>query len=141
MGTIVLSDRDDTERVGIRWFIEAYHLPFQDIKIADTTEQLLSVINNHQPDVVYMELEMIPSHLFQKVVDAIQSYDCHVICTTTEPVFERAIQAIELQAKSLLVKPFSPDKLKKSPFTSCPKTASASEGRGARPKLGAANLY
>lgn len=112
MVKLVLADRDSTERIGIRWFIEAYHLPFREIVEAETAEQLLQLIINHQPQAVYIELEMIPNHLFSKIKDAVLSHDCHVICTTAEPVFERAVQAIDLQARSLLVKPISPDKLK-----------------------------
>ncbi|MDQ0255783.1 YesN/AraC family two-component response regulator [Evansella vedderi] len=112
MGKILIADRDNTERIGIRWFIESYHLPFKTIFDAKNMEEFLSIVEKEKPEVVYLELEMIPKQQLEKVIQLMRMYVQKVICITTEPVFERALQAIELEAISLFVKPVSPDTLK-----------------------------
>lgn len=109
---LLIVDRDQTERQGIKWFVQSYHLPFSMIYEAGSTEEATYVIQNYQPEVICLELEMIQDEAFANFAYLIKSHVQKVICLTTEPVFERALQAIEINAVALLVKPVSPEYLK-----------------------------
>ncbi|WP_176222226.1 helix-turn-helix domain-containing protein [Tuberibacillus sp. Marseille-P3662] len=112
MPGLLLADRDHTERMGIRWFIQSNRIPFESIGEAGNIDDTLSYIESYQPDVVCLELEMIPSNRMTDIVLTIRQYVPTVICLTVEAVFERAVQSIELHTISLLVKPLSHEQLK-----------------------------
>ncbi|EGL82760.1 response regulator receiver [Caldalkalibacillus thermarum TA2.A1] len=114
MPKLLIADRDSTERTGIKWFVTSHQFPFSQVDEAATVEQLIEHIEAQCPDVVMLELEMIPDGALAQVTHLLKTYVRRVICLTTEPVFERALQAIELEAASLLVKPLEPGRLKRA---------------------------
>ncbi|MBM7646302.1 YesN/AraC family two-component response regulator [Scopulibacillus daqui] len=116
MPSILIADRDQTERTGIRWFIQSNRLNFETIGEAAQWDEMIEYINSYQPDVVCLELEMVPSHKMTEITMLLRQYVKTVICLTAEAVFERAVQAIEFHGISLLIKPLSHEQLKKSLF-------------------------
>lgn len=114
MPGLLIADRDQTERTGIRWFIQSNRISFESIGETANIDDTIGYIERHQPDVVCLELEMIPSNRMTEMVLAIRRYVGTVICLTAEAIFERAVQAIEFQSISLLTKPLSQEQLKKS---------------------------
>ncbi|GGK24410.1 hypothetical protein GCM10010965_16480 [Caldalkalibacillus thermarum] len=95
MPKLLIADRDSTERTGIKWFVASHQLPFSQVDEAATVEQLIDYIEAQCPDVVMLELEMIPDGALAQVTHLLKTYVRRVICLTTEPVFERALQVIE----------------------------------------------
>ncbi|MFC7394198.1 helix-turn-helix domain-containing protein [Scopulibacillus cellulosilyticus] len=116
MPAILIADRDQTERTGIRWFIQSSRLNFETVAEAVHLDEMIEYINNHKPEVVCLELEMVPSYRMTEITILLRQYVQTVICLTAEAVFERAVQAIEFHSISLLIKPLSHEQLKKSLF-------------------------
>jgi two-component system response regulator YesN len=114
MSRILIADRDQTERTGMAWFIRSYQIRFEQIDQAVTIEDVIEQVERYSPSVVCIELEMIPPERLTEVMHLFQRYVKTVICLTTEAVFERALQAIELHTFALLVKPVSPARLKET---------------------------
>jgi two-component system response regulator YesN len=119
MSKILIADRDHTERTGIEWLIKSYRIRFDRIEHAADIHEVIQMIERYTPQVVCIELEMIPQDQWTQVVHLFQNYVGTVVALTTEAVFERALQAIELNAFSLLVKPLSPDRLKHVLYRAC----------------------
>lgn len=111
---LLIADRDETERAGIRWLVSAYRLGFTQVDEATDIESLLEMIERQTPDVLCVEVEMIPTASWDSFVRTVHRYAHTVVAITTEAVFERATQAIQLHAVNLLVKPLSPDQLKQT---------------------------
>lgn len=114
MYSLLIADRDPKERSGIQWLVSTYSLPFQTIDQGSFIDEVIQMIENQLPDVVILELDMIPKDAWTKVKEALSRYVQHVILMTTEATFDRAMQAIELQAKDLWLKPNSPAQIKKT---------------------------
>ncbi|MDQ0340003.1 YesN/AraC family two-component response regulator [Caldalkalibacillus uzonensis] len=119
MPKLLIADRDATERTGIKWFVASHHLPFTQVDEAADVDQLIQYVETYCPDVVVLELEMIPDAALAQVTHLLKTYVQTVICLTTESVFERALQAIELQAASLLVKPLELGRLQQALRQAC----------------------
>ncbi|MEF2291029.1 helix-turn-helix domain-containing protein [Virgibacillus dokdonensis] len=111
---ILIIDRDETERTGMEWFIRSNQLPFEHILHARNIKQANMLLSKGKPHVVILELELLSPTNFAAFATNIRRYSKSLITTTAEPVFERASQAIELQSKSLLVKPLNLTLLKKA---------------------------
>lgn len=111
---LLIMDRDETERMGIEWFVKSNQMPFQNIYHAENLRQATNILKKHQPDVVMLELEMLTKNNTEAFASHLFRYCKNLITVTAEPVFQRAIQAIELKTTSLLVKPFNLKLLKKA---------------------------
>lgn len=109
---LLIADRDSTERTGIEWLMNSYSIRFTDIRQAEDMVTLMKELEEYKPDVLFVELEMIPSIGWDVFIQAIEKYARAVIAVTAEAVFERAAQAIQLQAAGFLVKPLSPDQIR-----------------------------
>lgn len=112
MYKLLIADRDPNERAGISWLMTAYSLSLDKVIQASSVEQLIAQLELETPDIVCIELDMIPKENWKLVKDRIRKYTHKVIVSTTETTFERAMQAIELQAVELWVKPSSPLQIK-----------------------------
>src|SRR5690606_33617396 len=109
MGTILIADRDQTERFGIRWFIQSNRIHFDRVSEAGNLKDAVEYIKMYKPDVVCIELEMVPPQYMRDIALLLRQHARWTICLTAEPVYERALQAIEFHGRSLLVKPLSPE--------------------------------
>ena len=116
MASILIADRDQTERIGIRWFIQSNHIHFDSINETSRLDETIEYIKMYKPEVVCLELEMIPSDRMAETAFLLRHYVQKTICLTAEPVYERALQAIQFHCISLLVKPLSQEQLKKVLF-------------------------
>jgi two-component system, response regulator YesN len=114
MKKLLIADRDNNERIGIQWLISSYSLPFDTILLVENIEELTTTLENELPEYVIIELDMIPSNQWARFKKHIQRYTKQIIVTTTERTFERAMQAVEIQASNLLVKPHSPELIRKT---------------------------
>lgn len=111
---LLICDRDRSERDGITWLIEAYSLPFQQVAVASTYSQMQEQFRQTVFDVLCIELELIPGRCWDEFCKISKNACRRILAVTTEPTFERAMQALELGAFTLLLKPLAPDKLQDS---------------------------
>ncbi|ARA97033.1 MULTISPECIES: helix-turn-helix domain-containing protein [Geobacillus] len=129
---LVIAERDHNEREAIRWLVSAYSLPIEQVYTAATVEEMMALLEREAPELLYVELDMIPYEQWGKATSCIRLFCQRVIAVTAEATFARAKQAIDLQCVDLLVKPLEPAKLKQALRTA----ASLSAG-GERPRLDA----
>lgn len=111
---LLISDRDKQELLGIQWLISKYSFPITTIKLADQIGKVIDELENEIPDILCIELDMIPDEKWEMVKSHIHLYAKQVIAITAEATFERAMQALSVKAVDLWVKPFSPVRLKNS---------------------------
>jgi two-component system response regulator YesN len=111
---LLIADRDSTERIGIQWLITSYSMRFNEIRQSPDIVSLMKELEEYKPDILLVELEMIPPTSWGTFVYAIEKYAGTIIAVTTEAVFERACQAIQLQVSGLLLKPLSPERIRQA---------------------------
>jgi two-component system, response regulator YesN len=119
MVKLLIADRDMNERIGINWLITSYSIPFQQIYEAGSLQDVFHIIENEKPEVICMEIDMIPKEAWDSFKGLIKLYKPILIIMTAEATFERASQGIELHAQDLWVKPQSPDNIKRVLMSSC----------------------
>ncbi|MDA8353977.1 MAG: helix-turn-helix domain-containing protein [Firmicutes bacterium] len=111
---LLIADRDVNERTGLAWVVRSYPIPFSSVDTAENYEELLDKWVRELPAVVCVELDMISRDQWEVFRRLVRTYRCQVIGITAEATFERALQAIELHAEDLWVKPVSPDRIKRT---------------------------
>ncbi|WP_026574444.1 helix-turn-helix domain-containing protein [Bacillus sp. UNC438CL73TsuS30] len=109
---LLIADRDSTERNGIEWLVKSYSMRISDIHQSSDMVSLLKELEEFKPDLLLVELEMIPSTGWEIFLHKIEKFDGAIIAITTEAVFERAWQAIQIQSSGLLLKPLSPERVR-----------------------------
>ncbi|GGC83290.1 hypothetical protein GCM10007216_12370 [Thalassobacillus devorans] len=133
MYQLLIADRDRQELSGIEWLLSKYSFPISDIKQSNDLAETLNILENEQPDLLCMELDMIPEGKWEMVKAFINRHSGLTIAITIEPTFERAMQAIEISAVDLLVKPLSPSRLKSTIQQGCRQLAA--KGYDNHPKI------
>jgi two-component system, response regulator YesN len=113
MTKLLIADRDQNERSGITWLVNSYSIPFEKIVVSGSYTNVSQLIESELPDVLCVELDMIPEEYWLKFAKLIGRYGMRVIAMTAEATYERAFQAIQLHAIDLWVKPHSPDNIKR----------------------------
>lgn len=126
MVKLLIADRDQNERTGIGWLVSSFSIPFDHILLAGSVSEVFHLIEAEVPDVVCIELDMIPKDTWDSFKELTKRYIQKVIVMTAEATFERALQGIELHAYDLWVKPQSPDHIKRV-LTQCCKAVSKTE--------------
>lgn len=114
MTKLLIAERDENERIGIKWLISSYSLPFEEVLLTNSFEDTIQMIENKVPDIVCMELDMIPKEQWGRWYETVRSFVKQLVLITAEATFERAMQAIEVQAVDLWVKPNSPNQIRKT---------------------------
>ncbi len=109
---LLLADRDKEELQGIRWLLSKYSFPITNISLTDQITDVLTNLENELPDILCVELDMIPENKWEVVKTFIYRYSGQVIAITAEATFERAMQAMSIKAVDLWVKPLSPSRMK-----------------------------
>lgn len=110
---LLIADRDHNERTGISWLVKSYAIPFDHVWLAGTIQEVFQLIEAEIPDVVCIELDMIPKDSWESFKQLTKRYGETVIVMTAEATFERALEGIELHAYDLWVKPHSPDHIRR----------------------------
>ncbi|MCL7748783.1 helix-turn-helix domain-containing protein [Halalkalibacter alkaliphilus] len=109
---IVIAERDNHERVAIEWLISTYSIPINNVFVAGTVKETMALLEKELPEILYLELDMIPAENWAQIHRYVKSYSPKIIAVTAEATFERAKQAIELGIVDLLVKPLDPVKIR-----------------------------
>ncbi|MET3696824.1 AraC family two component transcriptional regulator [Bacillus oleivorans] len=113
MVKLLIADRDENERVGIKWLVSSYSIPYEEVFLARTALETIRILEKDMPEVVCVELDMFQSDAWQELQYALNRYARFCIVMTAEATFERALQAIELHAYSFWLKPILPDEIKR----------------------------
>ncbi|SEN80781.1 helix-turn-helix domain-containing protein [Lihuaxuella thermophila] len=113
MVKLLIADRDSKEREGLKWLVQAYPIPFGQVHLAGNPDELIRLLEREAPEVLCIELDMIPRSQWEQFKKHAVHFVQRVIGMTAEATFERAMQAIELHAVDLWVKPVSPDRMKR----------------------------
>lgn len=119
MYKLVIGDRDTQELTGLRWLISKYSFPISIVETVSELAEIMRVLEKELPDILFIELDMIPRDKWTLMKTFIDRYSTEVIAVTAEPTFERATEAIEIGALDLMVKPLSPLKIKNSLQKAC----------------------
>jgi len=114
MVKLLVAERDSNERIALEWLTSAYSLPIQSVLFASTIQETMALLEKEAPEILYLELDMIPYDDWPSIKHYAKLYAQKIICVTAETTFERAKQAIECQSIDLLVKPLEPMKFKQS---------------------------
>jgi YesN/AraC family two-component response regulator len=111
---IVIAERDHYERTAVEWLISTYGISIDEVCVANNMQQLLNLLGKETPEILFVELDMIPIERFEDFNLTVQKGNTKIIAATAESTFERAKQAIELGSVELLVKPHDPVKIQAS---------------------------
>ncbi|GAK05149.1 DNA-binding response regulator, AraC family [Geomicrobium sp. JCM 19037] len=106
MYQIVIADRDQQEAEGLQWLIKNNAFPVHTISTCHTLSSFVDLVETQIPDIVCIELDMIPADKWEVIRPFIQRVS-QVIVITAEPTFQKAMQALELEAINLWMKPLS----------------------------------
>jgi two-component system, response regulator YesN len=109
---LLIADRDHHERIAVEWLISTYSLPINNVFKASTLQETMTILEKEAPDILYIELDMIPNEIWPLMTRYVKSFCQKILAVTAEATFERAKQAIEWQSVDLLVKPLDPLKIK-----------------------------
>lgn len=110
---LLISERDQHERIAIEWLISAYSLPIHHVFTASTMKETMTLLEKEAPDILYIEIDMIPNENWASMTRIVKRFCNKVISISAEATFERAKQALEWQSVDLLVKPLDPIKIKR----------------------------
>lgn len=113
MVKLLIAERDSNERIALEWLTSAYSLPIYSVFFASTIQETMTLLEKEAPEILYLELDMVPFDDWPAIKHYAKLYSQKIICVTAETTFERARQAIECQSIDLLVKPIEPIKFKK----------------------------
>ncbi|MBM6616270.1 helix-turn-helix domain-containing protein [Bacillus suaedaesalsae] len=119
MTKLLIADRDRNERTGINWLVNSYAIPFEKVLLSGSVKEVIQLIESEIPDVLCLELDMIPIEKLPLIKELKNRYNMQVIAMTTEATYERAFQGIQLGVIDLWVKPLSPDVVKRVLSKSC----------------------
>ncbi|WP_082235248.1 helix-turn-helix domain-containing protein [Halobacillus massiliensis] len=114
MYKLMITDRDQQEAAGLNWLVDKYTFPISKVLQISTLAKFLDELENERPDILCLELDMIPDEKWEMVKSFVDRTVHEVIAVTAEPTFERAMQAMNLKALDLWVKPLSPNTVKRS---------------------------
>ncbi|CAI9396069.1 MULTISPECIES: helix-turn-helix domain-containing protein [unclassified Bacillus (in: firmicutes)] len=114
MFKILIADRDRQEVNGIEWLVSKYSSPDFIMEKRNELAEVLAVLETDLPDILFIELDMIPDTHWKMVQSYINRYAKKVVTLTAETTFERAMQAMSVKAVDLLVKPLTPNLVKKA---------------------------
>lgn len=109
MHTCLIVDDELPGRKGLSKLIEKYFKErLKVLDLADSIDTAVKSINQHKPDIVFLDIEMPGQNGF-KLFELIPDLDFYVIFTTA--FREYAIDAIKVSAFDYLLKPISRDEL------------------------------
>jgi two-component system, response regulator YesN len=111
-GKWLIADRDLNEREGLKWMLKTSSIPVTGIFLAANYQEFIVLFEREAPEIVLMELDMVNKEDWSSFRNLMQIYDPVLVLTSAEATFEKARQTIDLQALDLLIKPFSPTKVK-----------------------------
>ena len=108
----MIADRDLNEREGLKWLLKTSSIPVTNILLASNFQEFIVRFEKETPDIILLELDMVNRENWSSFRELMKIYQPILLLTSTEATFDKARQAIELQALDLMIKPFSATKIK-----------------------------
>ncbi|MCM3768153.1 AraC family transcriptional regulator [Neobacillus niacini] len=102
---ILIAERDELERKGIRWLLLSNQVLITQLKETDNEEECFDLLIDWKPDVVIVELEMF-SHTRKKLTYLLRELEIKTIVHTNHKTFEAADQSLKMKAEALFIKPY-----------------------------------
>lgn len=102
---ILIAERDELERKGIRWVLLSNQILITQIQEVDNEKECLDILFDWKPDVVILELEML-NETRKEVTNLLVEEKTKTIVHTNHKTFEAAAQALHMKAEALFVKPY-----------------------------------
>lgn len=102
---IVIADRDDLERKGIKWLLSTNQIPYQEVEEISGGVECLNTIISAPPDLLIVELEMFDNEQMEKLIRIVKMKHIACFVHTSQKTFYSAYQALNLKAEALFVKP------------------------------------
>src|SRR5215213_2141972 len=93
----------------LKHYLENFVPEVTEIRLADSVDSALQILDVYQPDIVFLDVEMPHKNGFQLLME-LKNPAFDVIFTTAYNQY--AIQAIRFSALDYLLKPVDPDELK-----------------------------
>jgi two-component system, response regulator YesN len=102
---ILIAERDELERKGIRWVLLSNQVLITQLKETDSEEEFFNLLFDWKPDLVIVELEMF-THTRKKLTNLLRELEIKTIVHTNHKTFEAAEQSLKMKAEALFIKPY-----------------------------------
>ena len=114
MITALLIDDDSNLRNGMKGLLSLYAPDIQILGEADSVKAGISAIEYHQPNVVFLDIQLGDGtgfDILEQIVQKNGSLSCHVVFITAHEQY--AVKAFRFSALDYLLKPVDPEELRK----------------------------
>ncbi|GEL06248.1 helix-turn-helix domain-containing protein [Rummeliibacillus stabekisii] len=109
---IFIVDRDHSEAKGLEWYLKSYLFKNVDIYILEDIEQLLQLYKEIRPDFIIVEIELIKHQHEISFFKLARNEGIESFAIASEPLFQHALKAIQMQVTHFFIKPVDLDSLK-----------------------------
>ncbi len=109
---ICIIDRDYIEAKGLKWYLETYLLNELEVYIFKSIDQLFQQYQQIHPDILIVEIELIKNPNDISFFKLARKDGTEIFATTSEPLFQHALKAIQMQVTHFFIKPVDLNHLK-----------------------------
>ncbi|MFJ8236361.1 helix-turn-helix domain-containing protein [Ureibacillus sp. NPDC094379] len=109
---IFIIDRDYSEAKGFEWYLKSYLLNKVDIHILKSIDQLYLLYQQIRPDIIIVEIELVKQPNDIAFFKLARKDGTEIFAITSEPLFQHALKAIQMQVTHFFVKPVDLNHLK-----------------------------
>ena len=106
---ILLAERDELERKGMKWLLLTNQVPIDDLKEASNEEECISLLAEWKPDIFVMELEMFQPNQRENLFRMVRNMRIQTVMHTSHKTFQAGEQAVKIKAEAMFVKPYVAD--------------------------------
>ncbi|TDK58113.1 AraC family transcriptional regulator [Bacillus salipaludis] len=106
---ILLAERDELERKGMKWLLLTNQVPIDELKETSSDEECMELLIEWKPDIFVMELEMFQPNQRENLFRTVRNMGIQTIMHTSHKTFQAAEQAVKIKAEALFVKPYVAD--------------------------------
>ncbi|MFC4799485.1 helix-turn-helix domain-containing protein [Neobacillus sp. GCM10023253] len=103
---ILIAERDELERKGLKWLLLTNQVPIDELKEASNEEECMALLMEWKPDIFVMELEMFQPNQREHLFRMVRNLRIQTVMHTSHKTFQAAEQAVKMKAEALFVKPY-----------------------------------
>ncbi|MBM7609129.1 YesN/AraC family two-component response regulator [Lysinibacillus composti] len=109
---IFIIDRDHSEAKGFEWYLKSYLLNKVDLYIFHSIDQLYQAYQQIKPDIIIVEIDLVKHQHDVAFFNSARRNGTEIFAITSEPLYQHALKAIEMQVTHFFVKPVDLNQLK-----------------------------
>ncbi|MGE7666637.1 helix-turn-helix domain-containing protein [Ureibacillus composti] len=109
---IFIIDRDHSEAKGFEWYLKSYLLNKVDLYIFHSIDQLYQTYQQIKPDIIIVEIELVKLQHDVSFFHSARRNGVEIFAITSEPLYQHALKAIQMQVTHFFVKPVDLNQLK-----------------------------